>query len=537
MKYLLVSFWFVIFTRKFLFWVYLWQLKEYHIGRFIDHFRTYKGKKLILNFLLAVKIAIFLAFLFFDFSRIYLFHFILALFFIEFLFSIRNLIKKKFRIPVLTRKTSVILSSGISFELLVISFLFGMRVSLNKFIVALLALDILAPLVTTFLVLAFQPLAVALRERVLKAAEKKIESVQEDILVIGIAGSYGKTSTKEFLATILAKKYKVLKTKEHQNSEIGISNCVLDNLEKKHEIFVVEMGAYNRGGIELLAKIVKPKIGIITGINQQHMATFGSQNNIISTKFELIEALPEDGVAILNIDDVNIKKQEIEYYNPKLKNVRFYSIEDKSADIWAENIKIEKEIVFFKVKTKNGESADFQLAALGKHNIHNFLAAVCCAEYLGMSLPEISRAAAEISDQQSGMELKKGIYDLSVIDATYSANPSGVMSHLDYLKIWPGKKILVMPCLIELGKASEDVHRKIGRKIAEVCDLAIITTKDRFKEIKKGSGEQFRGKHPEILFMDGPDEIFKKIRDFAEPGGVILLESRVPSKLIELLIK
>ena len=525
---LIILFWFVVFTKKLFFWVYLWQLKEYHIGRFRDHLRTDKGKKLIFNYWLALKVTVFLLFVLLTSLRPIFLFFIFLIFLTEFIFTLRALIRKKFRIPVLTKKTSLILSSGISFELLIISFLFGARASLNKLAGTLLFLDILAPMAVTFLVFTFQPLTLILRERTIRAAKKKIRSAPH-LLTVGITGSYGKTSTKEFLATILAKKYRVLKTKEHQNSEMGISNCVLGELELEHEIFVAEMGAYNTGGIKLLSDIVKPKIGILTGINEQHMATFGSQEKIIRTKFELIESLPADGLAILNKDNVHIQRQgEIEYFNPKLKNIKFYSTTDPNADIWAENISVEKESVFFRIKTKNGDSADFQLNALGAHNVSNFLAAACCAKYLGMSLSEISKAAREISYRQSGMELKKGIYGLDIIDATYSANPSGVISHLDYLKIWPGKKILVMPCLIELGRASVEVHRRIGWKIAEVCDLAIITTSDRFEDLRSGS---------KVLLMEDPNKILEKIIDFARSGDIILLEGRVPQKLIDSLIK
>ena len=139
------------------------------------------------------------------------------------------------------------------------------------------------------LILSFQiPSALWRKNLINKAKQKRLKF--KNLLVIGITGSYGKTSTKEFLATILSEKYKVLKTKEHQNSEVGVSQCILNDLKPEHEIFVCEMAAYNRGGIKLLCDIVKPKIGILTGINEQHMATFGSQENIIKTKYELIES-------------------------------------------------------------------------------------------------------------------------------------------------------------------------------------------------------------------------------------------------------
>jgi UDP-N-acetylmuramyl pentapeptide synthase len=150
-------------------------------------------------------------------------------------------------------------------------------------------------------------------------------------------------------------------------------------------------------------------------------------------------------------------------------------------------------------------------------------------------------ACADIDPPQSGVQPREGINGLNLLDATYSANPTGVISHLDYLKLWPGKKIIIMPCLIELGGASKDVHRKIGEKIAEVCDLAVITTKDRVSEIKEGGSRvpvSGQGeKQPEIVFMENSEAILEKVKEFADPEDVVLLESRVPAKVISGLSK
>jgi len=492
MTFLISFLWLIIFTKKLFFWVYLWQLKEYHIGRFVDHFRTTKGKRLILNPLLLIKILVLfgifasarLGLAEIKFSLVY---FVALLFLIEVFFALRNFWQKSLKKPVLTRKTAVILSSGVSFAILLLFFLFLLEFKPTRFVFSLLALDILAPIIFSVLVLAFQPLAVILRNRIIKEAKKKRVAFK-NLLVIGITGSYGKTSTKEFLATILAEKYKVLKTKEHQNSEVGISQCILNDLREEHEVFVAEMGAYNRGGIKLLCGIAKPKIGILTGINEQHMATFGSQENIIKTKFELVESLPEDGTAFFN----GKNKYCLELY---------------------QRAKIRKLLYG-------------QEAGLGLENLEG---AKAVARELGVSEEEIFRACKKIENKFGGINLKKGIINLNIIDATYSANPTGVIAHLEYLKTLPGKKVIVMPCLIELGKASKEVHKRIGQKIAEVCDLAIITTKDRFKEIKEAV--------PNALFIEKPEDILKKIKDFCREGDVVLLESRIPSKVIGSLVK
>ena len=313
--------------------------------------------------------------------------------------------------------------------------------------------------------------------------------------MIGVTGSYGKTSTKEYLAAILSVKFNVLKTKEHQNSEVGISQCVLDELSQDHEIFIVEMGAYNRGGIKLLCDIVRPKIGVLTGIDEQHMATFGSQENIIKTKYELIESLPNDGTAFFNGNNQYCR------------------------DLF-QKTQIRKKLY--------GENAPSSYE-------ENLAGAVAVAEFLGMNPEAIERGVWKIKTFQAS-RVKKGANGIDIVDSTYSANPSGVIADLDYLKKWSGKKILVMPCLIELGQASQEVHRKIGKKIGEVCDLAIITTKDYFKEIKEGVGEK-------TIFIEKPTEISEKIKEFTKEGDVVLIESRVghslerTKQLMSLLIK
>lgn len=183
---------------------------------------------------------------------------------------------------------------------------------------------------------------------------------------------------------------------------------------------------------------------------------------------------------------------------------------------------------------KDGDKADFKLNLLGKHNVENVLLAAACAKKLGMSLMEISLACKNIQAEQESMQIRQGISGLTVIDSTYSANLNGVLADLDYLKLYPRRKILVMPCLIELGKASKDVHEKIGAKISEACDLAIITTKDRFKELLQGAQKAGLGQD-KIFLIEKPKEIFEKISHFAKSGDAVLLESRVPQVLIKLL--
>lgn len=537
----LISFiWVLRIAKTILFWLYLWQLKEYHIGRFLDHFNTEKGKTLLFNGPVVLKVI--LIFIFSPIVEPHLpllfFCLFLSLVFIIYLFeSIKifiDFIKKTLKKPVWTKKTALLTPSLLIIEILFIYVLLINFTGFNKFIFWILLFDIITPLIVSIIVLLFQPLAFLGRNKIIQKAKQKREQFK-NLLVIGITGSYGKTSTKDFLYTILSQKFgenKILKTKAHQNSEVGISQCILNDLKLEHEIFICEMGAYNRGGIKLLCDIVKPKIGILTGINEQHMATFGSQDNIIRAKFELIESLPEDGLAVMNSDNVFIKFM---VRDPKFKvrNQKIYSIKGR-ADIWAEDIKVEKDFIDFRSVPIENEPADFKVNVLGGHNVLNILGATLVAKELGMNIREIAKACEKIDQKSGGMQLKQGIEGISIIDSTYSANPDGVISALEYLKIWPKEKVIVMPCLIELGANSGGIHRRIGKKIAEVCNLAIITTKDRFKEIKEGAINVGIGSK-NILFIDDPKKIFEMIKSFCEPGDVVLLMSRVPNQLISLL--
>ena len=509
MFYFLNIIWFIRQTKLFLFWVYLWQLKEYQIRRLLDHFRTTKGKRIFLNWLFILKIILFIYALVLAETNITTLlplslYFKLCLgwivvlnifYFGESSKFIFDLLRRQLKKPVLTIKTITIVLSGLLLEilfllLLLMKFYFNPLKNLYWFIFGFLTFDLLTPFWTTILVMPIHLLSIFFKKRIIKKAQIKREQFK-DLLVIGITGSYGKTSTKEFLAEILSKKFKVLKTKEHINAEIGIAQTILNDLQEDHQIFIAEIGAYQKGKVKEVCQFLKPQIGIITGVNEQHLALFGSMENLLAGEggWELIENLPQNGKVFLN------GKNEIcrQLY---------------------EKIKIKKYLY--------GENAPL----LGE----NLEGAKLVAKELGISESVIAQAVQEIKNRIPGIELKQGINNCQIINATYSANPDGVIAHLEYLKTFTGKKIIVMPCLIELGSAAKEIHKKIGQKIAEVCDLAIITTKERFKEIKETAKEK-------AIFLESPKEIFKKIKSFCQQNDVILLEGRVPQQLINLLIK
>ncbi len=307
-----ILFWLIRAFKSALFWIYLWQLKEYHIGRFLDHFRTHNGKKALFNIFSASKYILFFLLLF---SNNYLFYYAFLFLFViyaaEFVIFIKNILLRDLKIPKFTVKAIFLTTASFA---LIISYLFSAAAYLEiaqwkNFFISVLAFDILSPVVFSGIIFIFQPFFVLARNSILQKAKEKI-SKNKNLTVIGITGSYGKTSTKEFLKTILASKFSILATPEHQNSEIGIAKTILsEDFDKlfsgeaiapisfeeigarpgtqkdlRSPVFVVEMGSYKKGGIKLLCDIVKPKIGIVTGVNEQHMALFGSMENLLSAE-------------------------------------------------------------------------------------------------------------------------------------------------------------------------------------------------------------------------------------------------------------
>ena len=525
-------FWIARTFRNVLFWVYLWQLKEYHIDRFIDHFRTKKGKKIFINYLYLLKVVL-LVLLIFNFSDA--FWPILLIYFGESLITVYLFAKKSIKIPVATIKTI-----SLVFILLVLSiFYLNLSIikyeSLEKLSLCLIIFDVFLGFFASVIVLLVQPFFVLVRNNTIKKATQKIKRFSE-LKVIAITGSYGKTSTKEFLKTILSEKFNVLATPDHKNSEIGISQTILNELNGKHDIFIVEMGSYKKGGIKLLCDIVKPQIGIVTGVNEQHLATFKSMENLLSAEGgqELLLCLKKDGLLVVNGDN----KYCMDLFKKANIDKKMYSVESSrvDADIYSKEITVDKHFLDFIAIQKGGQAGHFNVNAIGKQNIQNLLGAILIARELGMSFEEISKSAKKILQKQSGIILKKGAYGLNIIDSSYSSNPDGVMADLDYLSIFGGKKVIVMPCLIELGKKSEEVHRQIGKKITTVCDLAIITTEDRFKILKESAMLSGMNEN-NIVLSEKPLDILNLITTFCKSGDAVLLEGRVPIEIIKLLNK
>lgn len=353
-------------------------------------------------------------------------------------------------------------------------------------------------------------------------ASKKINSLS-NLEVVGITGSYGKTSSKNILNTILSEKFNSITTPKNFNTQYGLMITINNYLDKFNDIFIAEMGAFTTGRIKKLCDFVKPKYGILTKIGTAHLETFGSQENIQKTKFELIESLPEDGIGILNKDD----DLQVNY---KLKNkckIVWIAINDKSADVYADNIKVTNRGMSFDCHFKGDKNKyNFETKLLGTANVYNILSAIALGHELGMSIKQLQLGTKKIKTIEHRLELKK-YNKITIIDDAYNSNPIGSKMALDVLNLMEGKKIIVTPGMIELGEEEYKLNKKFGMQIADVCDKVILVGKNQTKAIQDGLKEKKYDK-AKIDIINDVKEAFTIINRLNEDNVYVLLENDLP---------
>lgn len=527
-------FWFLYIAERLLFWLYVWQLKEYRFDRMRAHFELPTGRTLLFNKLLLIQIVFLISTPLFFIEAFEIWKVIFLplgalLYFILGAYTLWKISTKNIKTPIFTKKAIFLflISITVVFSPFVILFL-GL-LDYYRYTALLVLLSTAVPLIITGSIGITKPLGIYVKKLLIAKATQR-RSEKDDLLVIGITGSYGKTTTKEFLAHILSQKFNVLKTEAHNNTELAIARTILSRLNDSHEIFIVEMGAYRRGEIKMLCDMTKPKIGILTGINDQHISLFKTQENIIKGKYELIEALPPKGLAIFNGDN---KYCAILYYKTQ-KPKRMYSAHKNDAEYTILDIKASENVLRWKIKGFGETMFEFEAPLIGRHYAQNLTGAIIVAFELGMSHEEIQNALSTLKPFAHTMELKKGINGIRIIDDSYSGNADGVFAALDALENFSGQKVIVMPTLIELGKNALDIHKKIAERIAEVCKTAIITGSDFFepmREVAMANGMT----EIDFVYMTDPNKIADKIKSTSKFGDVVLLENRVLTKILDLL--
>ncbi len=322
------------------------------------------------------------------------------------------------------------------------------------------------------------PLEKGIREYYIRDAKRILED-NKDLIVIGVTGSYGKTSVKFYLEALLRDRFNVLATPESYNTPMGVVKTIRGSLKPAHEIFICEMGARRTGEIKELCDIVHPSHGIITAIGPQHLETFLSIDNIVNTKFELADALPDNGMLFLNGDNALIRGKAGQYASPI-----FYGMGDGNGYRVAD-VELSQSGTRFAVIAPDGEKCGFQTRLIGEHNVINILGAIAVANRLGIPLKDLRVPVRRISPVAHRMQiLERG--DITIIDDAFNSNPEGSRSAVETLGMFDGIRILITPGMVELGEMEEELNYQFGGYAAGCCDYIYLVGKKRTEPIRKG---------------------------------------------------
>ena len=377
---------------------------------------------------------------------------------------------------------------------------------------------LIAPVVLTIASLINKPFEVWNNKRYVNSCKDML--AKSNVIKIGITGSYGKTTVKNILSTMLGCKYRVLATPESYNTPLGVSLAV-KKLDATHDIFIAEMGARRKGDIEDLASIVKPDYAVLTGVNAQHLETFGTKEVVLATKFELFENLGSNGKGFFSSDNDGAKTLYDKFDGEK------YSAGIDGELVKAENITITENGISFVLKIQGENPVECNTTLLGKHNISNICLSAGVAYKIGLTPAEIADGINRLKAVNHRLELVANQRGIKIIDDSYNANEDGVKAAIDVLKAFNGRKIVVTPGLIELGKRENLANYEMGKLLATACDKVIIIGKHNAEMLIKGLFDGGKS-NEDIIFAKNLEKGNEKLNEIIKEGDVVLFENDLP---------
>lgn len=381
--------------------------------------------------------------------------------------------------------------------------------------------------------------------------------------VIGITGSYGKTSTKNVLYKMLSRDFNVLMTPESFNTKMGLTRTLREGLKPIHNVFLAEMGAKEVGDIKELCDFVQPNMGIITSIGPQHLETFKSLDNVIRTKGELFENITQNGTIYVNCDEPNIlklpKRSDVTAYRyavdreNALQHHTHFAIENLVLNqmgsaftlVWSpdgygvesiesineshDNIKtatnVKTKIIRINLKTK----------LLGRHNLSNVVAGCAVALTLGVSPERLPLLVSEVEPVEHRLSHRRVADQYTLLDDAFNSNPIGAAMALEVLKAFEGnKKIIITPGMIELGNMAETLNQTFGEQIADVCDAVILVGIKQTQPIWEGLKNRHFPEH-NIYRVKSIHEAYARLNAIVAIDDVVLIENDLPDSFNEAL--
>jgi UDP-N-acetylmuramoyl-tripeptide--D-alanyl-D-alanine ligase len=374
------------------------------------------------------------------------------------------------------------------------------------------------------------PLDLFVKFLIVRRAKLKIQKFQNlKITIIGIAGSYGKTTMKEMLKQVLGSRLQVSATPESVNTPVGISRWILKNIDSSVQVLIVEMGEHYKGDVEEICNITRPDISVVTGINEAHLERMGNLENTIDTIFEIVSGLKEKGLAVLNGDDANIISNYKKYIWPDQKVARY-----QVSGISYTKFNIEK--LGWDLEVEGLGSVFINL--LGEYAFGNVDAVVKIARELGMKNEEIKKGLEKIKPVSHRLEPITSTNGILIIDDAYNGNSKGVSEAIKVLSRFENRrKVFITPGLVETGKAVAEVHRDIGKQLATVADVVILIKNSvtpyielgiKNYELRMEQDSKLKAtsyKLPAIVWFDTAKEAHESLKNILQPNDVVLFQN------------
>ena len=356
---------------------------------------------------------------------------------------------------------------------------------------------------------------------------RRMLNERPDLIKIGITGSWGKTSVKFILGTLLEEKYHTLVTPASFNTPMGVTRAIRTLLEPGHRVFVAEMGARHVGDVKELCRLVHPSLGVITSVGPQHLDTFKTVERVTKAKYELIQALPEDGAGFFADDgDICLSLHEKTY-----KEKMLAGLNPERDDVWAEEIRVTPEGSRFLLCTP-GARIPCETELLGELNIRNIVLAASVCLKLGLTEKQIARGIRKLKPVEHRLQLIRSAGGMTVIDDAFNSNIRGAEQALEVLKEFPARRIVVTPGMVELGEQEQELNRQLGLKMAACCDEAVLVGLKRSEPIAAGLKE---AGFPEerIHAVPSLQEARAWVSRTAGSGDTVLFENDLPDNYTE----
>lgn len=412
-------------------------------------------------------------------------------------------VQKQRKEVIWTLKTKLLTSVSILFQLL-FSYMLTLYFHLPTFTLVFFALlsFYFGFLFLAIAVIMLWPVDYLTKQVIVYLAKRKL-ATYHDLKIVGIAGSYGKTTMKEIVATILSEKYRVLKTPENINTLLGIARLILRKLDSDIQIMVVEMGEYKRGDITEICRLTTPGVAVVTGINEAHLERMGSLENTVEAIFEVVKNMRPEGLVVLNGDDERISGSYQRFIG-KRKHFLYRSV---------------------------GTDA-VQTPLLGSYVKGVVCGAAYVAKYLGLDETRIDNAIKRLKPIPHRLQPIEGAQGVLVIDDSYNGNPAGVHEAIKVLSTFKDRrKIYITPGLVETGEKTREIHYNIGRELAEVADIIVLIKNSVTPYIAEGLKKSGFPKE-QIVWFENAIEAHEKLKTVILPKDVVLFQNDWPDNYV-----